>query len=392
MGERDRSMSRDHWIEGRHYRTGEPVAVRIAGGVVAEIIKPELERPEADLPWLAPGLTDLQINGYRGRDFNTLPFDEEMVRDITRELWAEGVTSYFPTVITNAPEAIREAVATIARACSRYAEVAGCIAGIHVEGPFISPEDGPRGAHDRSFVRPPDWDLFRRWQEAAEGRIKIITVSPEWAEAPDFIEKCADSGVTVSIGHTKATSEQIRDAVRAGARLSTHLGNGAHPVLPRHPNYIWDQLAEDALSACLIADGFHLPPAFIRTALRVKGDKAMLVSDAVSLSGMPPGTYETNIGGKVVKSPEGKLHLAEQPAILAGSAQMLLWGIERLVAGGLCSLPGAWDMASIRPASFMNLPQAGGLAEGAPADLVLFRREGDRLVLEQTYKRGDAML
>jgi len=383
-------MSRYDWIEGRHYRTGEPIAVKIEDGGVAQIRVSE--RREADLSWLAPGLTDLQINGFRGRDFNSLPFDEAMVRDVTRDLWSEGVTSYYPTIITNAPDAIREAVATIARACRRYAEADRCIAGIHVEGPFISPEDGPRGAHDQTFVRPPDWELFRRWQEAAEGRIKIITVSPEWPEAPGFIEKCAVSGVVVSIGHTKASAEQIREAVRAGARMSTHLGNGAHPVLPRHPNYIWDQLAEDALSACLIADGFHLPPAFIQVALRAKGDKAMLVSDAVSLSGMPPGSYETNIGGKVVKSPEGKLYLAEQPAILAGSAQMLLWGIERLVAGGLCSLPDAWDMASIRPASFMGLPQAGGLAEGAPADLVIFRSDGDRVQLVQTYKNGEALL
>src|SRR5438552_14807538 len=103
----------------------------------------------------------------------------------------------------------------------------------HVEGPYISPEDGPRGAHPARWVRPPDLEEFRRFQEAARGHIRLITLSPEWPEAAQFIEAIARAGVVVSIGHTKATAAQIDDAVRAGATLSTHIGNGAHSVLAR---------------------------------------------------------------------------------------------------------------------------------------------------------------
>ena len=142
-----------------------------------------------------------------------------------------------------------------------------------------------------------------------------------------FIEKCAGAGVTVSIGHTGASPEQIREAVKAGATMSTHLGNGAHVQLRRHPNYLWEQLAHDELSACIIADGFHLPDAVMKVFLRVKGPRAMLVSDAVYLSGLAPGTYETHIGGKVVLTPEGRLHLAGNPDLLAGATETLAGGV-----------------------------------------------------------------
>jgi N-acetylglucosamine-6-phosphate deacetylase len=308
-----------------------------------------------------------------------------------RAIWRDGVTSCFPTVITNAPDAITAAMRTIAVACDRDPVTARGVAGVHLEGPFISPDDGARGAHPREYVRPPDWDLFRRWQEAAGGRIRILTMSPEWPGSAGFIARCAESGVTVSIGHTSATSEQIRDAVRAGARMSTHLGNAAHLMLPRHPNYLWEQLAQDELWTCVIADGFHLPDQVLKVVIRVKGERAMLVSDAVSLSGMPPGAYATPVGGRVVLTAQGRLHLAENDKLLAGSAQMLIRGIEHLIRSGLAGLAQAWDMASVRPAGFMGLPAAAGLTAGAPADLVLLRRQENLLRLEQTYKAGEAV-
>lgn len=217
-------------FKGRHYATGQPVRIVTGNGIIQKIA--ELEEPGQDLPYIAPGLVDLQINGYRGMDYNTPPVTEEMVGQITKALYHEGITSYYPTVITNPPEFIAQACQTVATACRRQAHVHKTIAGIHLEGPFISPEDGPRGAHQARYVRAPDWDTFRRWQEAAEGKIKIITMSPEWPGACSFIENCSREDVVVSIGHTAASPEQIRDAVSAGARLSTHLGNGAHPRPP----------------------------------------------------------------------------------------------------------------------------------------------------------------
>jgi N-acetylglucosamine-6-phosphate deacetylase len=370
-----------------HYATGRPISMHVEGGIIRAV--DALESVDTDLPIVAPGLVDLQINGYAGYDINSLPLTDDTLGQMIRAMWREGVTSCFPTVITNAPDAITAAMRTIAVACERDPVTARGVAGVHLEGPFISPDDGARGAHSRAYVRAPDWDLFRRWQETAGGRIRILTMSPEWPGSADFIARCAQSGVTVSIGHTSATSEQIRDAVRAGARMSTHLGNAAHLMLPRHPNYLWEQLAQDELWTCVIADGFHLPDQVLKVVMKVKGERAMLVSDSVSLCGMTPGAYSTPVGGRVILTPEGRLHLAENEKLLAGSAQMLIKGVEHLIRSGLAGLSQAWDMASVGPAGFMGLPTAGGLTVGSPADLVVFRREGNFLRLEQTYKAGD---
>lgn len=378
-------------IMGRHYRTGELIQVSAVDGCLQEIraadaVPQELGEP---VPWIAPGLVDLQINGYLGMDVNQAPLTKETVAELTRALWKEGVTSYYPTVITNGDAPISQILGAIADACRMDTLMDSCIRGIHLEGPFISPEDGPRGAHGKAYVKAPDWELFQRWQEAADGRIAVVTMSPEWPEAEAFIRQCDASGVTVSIGHTNASPEQIRSAIAAGAKLSTHLGNAAHMMLPRHPNYIWEQLAADELWSCIIADGFHLPESVLKVFMKVKGNKTILVSDAVYLSGLQPGAYTTHIGGEVVLAPSGKLHLADNANMLAGSAQMLLWDIQHLVKEGLSSLSDAWEMASIRPSELMGLSTADGLVEGAPADFVLFEEEPEgSLNVVSTYKSG----
>ena len=169
--------------------------------------------------------------------------------------------------LANAKESIAEGHAVVGQAMEAF----------HLEGPYISPDDGPRGAHPARWVRPPDLEEFRRLQDAARGNIRLVTLSPEWPQAPRFIEAIVQQGVVASIGHTRASSEQISDAVSAGATLSTHLGNGADAVLPRHPNYLWEQLAEDRLAASFIVDGFHLPPSFLNVALRAKGLELSLI-------------------------------------------------------------------------------------------------------------------
>lgn len=231
-------MTKLHAVQvlGMHYQTGEPILLHI--GIITGV-EPARVRTEDELPYVGPGLVDIQINGYKGSDFNTPPFPVSMVHRVSRELLSEGMTSYFPTVITNGDQSINlRQGAFLKRAGKMHSR--SCVAGIHLEGPFISPEDGPRGAHQKQHVKPPDWELFQRWQDQAQGMIKIITLSPEWEGSASFIEKCAESGVIVSIGHTTANAKQIEDAVRAGARMSTHLGNGAHLHIRRHPNYILD--------------------------------------------------------------------------------------------------------------------------------------------------------
>ncbi|MCC2683559.1 MAG: N-acetylglucosamine-6-phosphate deacetylase [Paenibacillaceae bacterium] len=384
-------------IEGVDYRSGRMIRVHIAEGKITQIdsmadVVTGNSPTNPQYPWIAPGLTDLQINGFFGMDLNTYPIVEGAVGEITRKLWREGVTTWYPTVITNGDEQIEAMVRAIAAACAEDRQAGACIPGIHLEGPFISPEDGARGAHGKAFVKAPDWELFCRWQEAADGRIKLVTLSPEWPGTADFIRRCTASGVTVSIGHTAATPEQIREAVASGATMSTHLGNGSHLMLPRHPNYLWEQLASDELWPCAIADGFHLPASVLKVFLAVKPKQLMLVSDAVYLSGLVPGTYDTHIGGQVVLTPEGKLHLADNPRILAGSAQMLAFGMENLVRSGLCSRELAWEMASVRPASFMKLACGRGLEVGAPADLVGFTWEADRIAISGVWKCGEKVV
>ncbi|WP_405113068.1 amidohydrolase family protein [Paenibacillus sp. FSL K6-1217] len=375
-------------ISGRHYRTGLPVEVHVNDGVIEAVHTLAESRHMADWPWLAPGLVDLQVNGGWGLDFNTLPLEPETVARLSRRLLARGVTTYCPTLITNGPDQLTQAASAIAIAVREQPDTAGLVAGIHLEGPFLSPEDGPRGAHPLEHICPPDWEAFCRWQDAADGLIRIITVSPEWPGAAAFISRCTASGVRVSIGHTAAAPEQIREAVAAGAVMSTHLGNGTHLTLPRHPHYLWEQLAADELYGCMIADGCHLPDALLKVMLRVKRSRAILVSDAVSLSGMAPGAYRLHIGGDVVLTQEGWLHLAGHPKLLAGSAMMLPDQVAYLVKAGLAPLEEALDCASVHPARLLGLPQAAGLAAGVPADLIGFRKNGGAMDIQAVWKNG----
>lgn len=339
------------YIEAVHYATGEKLRIEITGESTA--INAGIEDGHETI-YAAPGLVDLQVNGYMGIDFNSPELTVEQVHQVTQYLMDVGVVKYCPTVITNSEEAMRQSLLTIAAACSTDELTRSSIAGIHLEGPFISPEDGPRGAHPAEFVAAPDIRMLQRLQEAANGLIRILTMSPEWVGSHEFIKECVQESMIVSIGHTAASSRQIADAVKAGAVMSTHLGNGAHLTLPRHPNYLWDQLAAEELYACFIADGFHLPDAVQKVIMKVKNEKAILVSDAAHLSGLPAGDYKTHIGGKVTLTESGKLHLTDQPQLLAGSAQMLFQGIHRLVREGLCSLEEAWNMGSLNPWALLN--------------------------------------
>lgn len=378
-------------VRGRDVLSGNILEINHADGAIVAVRR--LERgPERDasLPWVAPGLVDLQINGYHGHDFNESSLNPDTVGSLAPLLALHGLTTYFPTLVSNSDQALSAALRILARN-GHEADGFGMIGGIHLEGPFISRQTGARGAHAAAFIGPPDWARLQAWQESAQGMIKIITLSPEWPDSTRFIERCVGAGILVSIGHTAATPEQIRDAVAAGARMSTHLGNGTHAHLPRHPNYLWEQLANDGLAATVIADGFHLPDSVISVILRVKGQQALLVSDAVSVGGMPVGTYDRHIGGRVVLTEGGRLHLDNQPELLAGSVAMLPTCIAHLVNHQLATLDSAWRMASTSPAAIVDLAAAAGLGVGAPADLVLFEWDGDEVNVLTTIKGGNVV-
>ncbi|MCY2988683.1 MAG: amidohydrolase family protein [Planctomycetota bacterium] len=363
-------------IIARRYDTLELVCIRVEDGQIRSI-QPQATVPDtAEAPWVAPGLVDIQVNGCCGRDFLEPGLSVGGVAEIGRAVAQQGVTGYCPTITTHSFARLAHAARTIARACEEDRTVAVQVVGIHREGPYISGEDGPRGAHPREHVRPPDWEEFQRLQEAAGGRIRILTLSPEYASAADFAARVAKTNVIVAIGHTGADSAQIRAAVDAGAKLSTHLGNGAHGQIRRHPNYLWDQLAEDRLTASLIVDGHHLPPTVVKVFVRAKSlERCLLISDLTGLAGRPPGRYEASSLGAVEVLEDGRLVVAGQRQLLAGAALPLTVGITNLMRFTGASLQTAVDLASLRPAAFVGVP-ARGLKVGAPADLVLFHLSG----------------
>ncbi len=373
----------------RRFDTLRPIAVEIDRGRIASICPaPE----QAGLPLVAPGLVDLQINGYGGVEFNDPQVSVEKVRQVALSQDPFGVTSFLATTTTDSHEVLAHAFRTIGRAIDELPEVAARIPGIHLEGPFISPDDGPRGAHPKQHVRPPDWDEFRRLQDAAGGRIKLLTVSPEYDAAPELIRRVAASGVLVAIGHTQASSEQIAAAVAAGARMSTHLGNGAHPQIRRHPNSIWDQLADDRLTASLIVDGHHLPPAVVKSMVRAKTpQRIVLVSDITSMGGMPAGRYQTGLGELEVL-PSGKLVPAGQPGILAGASLPIHVCVANAMRFAGLNLATAITMASTRPAELIGIG-SHTLDAGAAANLVLFDQPAagaeDRLGVRATVNGGN---
>lgn len=361
---------------GRRYDTGEPVALEIQEGRVARWeLCATVEHAEPSLasrwPWIAPGLVDLQVNGYGGQEFSSAELTPEKVAGIAQVMEGFGVTRFCPTLTTESIEVLCHALRTVARACDQSPQVGRRVAGIHLEGPYITPEDGARGAHPRQHCRTPDWDEFQRLQDAALGRIRLLTMSPEFDGSLEFIQKVVRSGVLVAIGHTAATPARIREAVDAGARMSTHLGNGSHLVLDRHHNYLWAQLAEDRLVASLIGDGHHLPPELVKVFVRAKTpERCVLVSDLSGQAGQAPGRYASPFCDIEIL-PSGRLVVAGQRALLAGASQPLCAGVANVMRFAGVDLACAVRMAVHQPAATLGI-KPGGLAPGDPADLIQF--------------------
>ncbi|HXW05406.1 MAG TPA: amidohydrolase family protein [Vicinamibacterales bacterium] len=298
------------------------------------------------------GFVDLQVNGFGGIDFNAPGLSADAIRAALAALRATGVTRVLPTLITGPLDQFR----ACARALAETVDPA--VAGLHMEGPYISPEDGARGAHPREWTRPASVDDFARRQEAARGRIVLVTLAPEVPGAMDLIEQLVRDGVRVAVGHTEASPGAIRDAISAGASLATHLGNGCAAVLPRHPNVIWEQLASDALHMSLIVDGHHLPAATVKAMIRAKTpDRTILVSDAIAAAGCGPGAY--HIGGVAVDvSDTGRASLAGTP-YLAGSTLTMPEAVSLTVGFTGLPLECVLRMATSQPAAYLGIPTAG---------------------------------
>ena len=353
-------------ITGRSTSTGEPLRITVLQDCI-QAIEPG---PDDEAAWLSPGFIDLQVNGYCGCDLNLDLDDPDLVTALAHRVIATGTTTFLPTIITASEERIIRALGAIARARRASPLVAHAMPFVHLEGPYISPEDGAVGAHRREFVRPPSLAEFARWQAASGDLVGMVTLSPHWEESVEFIAALAGKGIRVAIGHTHATPEQIHAAAQAGATLSTHLGNGIMGMLPRHPNPIWAQLADDRLTATFIADGHHLPADTLKAMVRAKGiERSILVSDVVALGGMLPGIYDAAVGGAVELRTDGRVG-SVYLGYLAGAALPLKDGIAWAACSAVCELGDAVRMATENPGRIVG--HRGMLSVGAKADLVRF--------------------
>ena len=313
---------------------------------------------------LLPGFFDLQVNGFAGVDFNAADVTADRVEYALARMRDVGVTRCLPTFITSSFERFASCARVIAGMRSP------AIAGIHMEGPYISPDDGFRGAHPRIHVRDASIDDFNRRQDAAAGRIVLVTLAPEVPGALGLIEYLVEAGVRVAIGHSDASPQQIADAIQAGASLATHLGNGCAAMMKRHPNVIWELLAADAVVASVIVDGHHLPPSTVKAMVRAKGQsQTILVTDAVAAAGCAPGRY--TIADVVCElSADGRVSQPGTP-YLAGSALTMDRAIANTVKFTGLPIDAVVAMASSIPAAFLGMTTAGTVT----ADWDLSERE-----------------
>lgn len=381
------SYNHPDYIEARHYETGRRTGIVIENGLITDIIEIHDDGEPGHDIFVAPGLVDNQVNGYRGVDFSSEGLTTRMMKETVNSIAKDGVTTFLPTIITNSHSALLSNFRSIAVTLEDES-VKNVVPGFHLEGPYISPEPGFYGCHPAEFIRKPSWSEFLEYQEAALGKIIQVTIAPETEGALNFVSRCRENNITVGIGHTNASARQIQDAARLGATISTHLGNGCANLINRHLNPIWPQLASDLLTPSVIADGHHLPGEVIVVYFRVKGpDNIIITSDVNHLIGLPPGKYNF-VGSEVVMTPDG---VVKNPVLncLAGASLPLKTGVGNMMRFTGCSLGQAINMASRNPARINNLNDRGTLSPGMRADLILFRHDDFKINILQTRVRGE---
>jgi N-acetylglucosamine-6-phosphate deacetylase len=382
-------------VRGRHFETGDRVEIDVAAGKIASVrpgFSDDRHAIGGNDNWLLPGLIDIQVNGFGGFDLNAEDVTVDTMLGARQRLAAVGIARWCPTVITGSHERIISSMKAIARACDTDPGFARSVLCAHLEGPWISPDDGARGAHDLRYVRPANIEEFKLFQEAAGGRIRYVTLAPEVHGAIPMVKTLAAQGIIVGIGHHAASGDQIRAAADAGARICTHLGNGCATQIKRHRNIIFEQLAEDRLWASFIPDGHHLPRAALRTLLRAKGlARSIITSDAVHMAGLPPGDYR--FGDQEVRLYSGGRINVKGTEILAGSGLQLFMGISTVLRFmPELTLADAVALCTRRPAELFGVSdRAGNLDVGRDADLIVAKKDdrGGDLRIEEVVLGGE---
>lgn len=371
-------------FEGTDVRDGKYKRVTVENGYIKNI---ELLGEKENNDYLSVGFTDMQVNGFLGIDYSGENLTVEDIAKLNDALVKKGTLHHVPTIITNSKERIIENLKIIAQAVKENEFLRASIVGIHVEGPFIAQKDGPRGAHDPLFVRDPSVEEVKEWQAAANGLIKIITIAPEKKGAVEFTKEVSKMGINVAIGHCEPTDEELDAVIEAGARLSTHLGNGSSALLPRLKNHIWKQLADDRLTTGIISDGFHLPKSVLLADYRTKGiDKLVLVSDVALLGGLKPGLSKWgNIDVEICA--DGHLALPST-SLLAGAGHLLDWDLRVFREATGCTLKEAIQCVTDNPSKVLGV-KVSAIKVGEKADLIQFEEGQERIVLK-AWALGDA--
>ncbi len=334
-----------------------------------------------DYPYISRCLVDMQVNGYKGVDYSSPDLSVDGIVSLCEELAKTGTKKHVPTIITNSDILIENNIRKIIEAIEKNSIVASSIVAIHIEGPFISDKDGPRGAHELIYVRDPSLEEFDRWYNASNGLLRIVTIAPERKGAEEFIRHAVSKGVRIAIGHCMPELTDVEKAVNAGASLSTHLGNGCAGMIPRLKNHIWKQLADDSLTAGIIADGYHVPADVLKVMYRTKGpDKIVLVSDVAPPGGLAPG--DTKWGGTdVTVYDDGHLGL-KNTEFLAGAGHLLNHDIPFFMKATGASLLETVRMSSDNPLKVMGIEnQFNGFKEGGIADIISYNIANDRLTI-----------
>jgi N-acetylglucosamine-6-phosphate deacetylase len=371
-------------ISGLLYSDLKPVEISIRDGMIDSIQRPETSKSDLII---APGLIDIQVNGYDGVGFSESNLTEEGIQYTVKKLWSLGVTTLLATTITIPKARLLKNLSLLVKS-KKEKSVAHSIYGFHMEGPYISEKDGPRGAHNRNWVKEIDQVEFDKYVDGAENQIVLLTLDPSKDGAFEFIRSCVKQSVCIALGHHSASREEIDKAIEAGACLSTHLGNGNDVYVHRHHNSIWPQLADDRLMASVIADGFHLLPEELKVFFRTKTkDKLILISDITNFSGLTPGTYDWQ-NQQIDISSEGKVSLAGSD-MLAGAYSPLIEDLGNMIRFSGCSLSDAIDMATKTPAALLNMNNRGDIKEGKIADLILFSLNDHKLILAKTILCGE---
>lgn len=264
-------------------------------------------------------LFDIQVNGFAGIDFQKRGITDLELRRAVEGLASHQTLRFFATLITDEMARLISKFENLERIRREDECIRSAICGYHLEGPWLSTETGYCGAHDPRCMTAPDSRAFERIQRAANGNVRLITVAPELPGCIEFIRNVVGMGVQVSLGHTSATDKDIDDAIDAGARFCTHLGNGVPLEMHRHDNVTQRLLARDELTAFFIPDGIHLPPNVLKNFFRAKpGGKALFTTDCMAAAGAPPGRY--TLGKLELEVQQDRIVRAPGKRTFAGSA------------------------------------------------------------------------